>query len=288
VKRYPNGKTKVTYRSVPYNKKLKGINEDLEKRYRLNREIDKNKRILFDDDINTIFDISSEDVYQELYKKYKMKNLKDASKRAKDKIYDYAMSNTFTQFATFTFDKTKVNDRYDYVELKERLTKYINNFKHKNKCKDLKYLIVPEQHKDGAWHFHGLFSEHIEPFLTKTDYTNKKGRAIHRTSKGKRLYRIDKYKYNLGFNTFSKIDSHEKVSNYITKYITKDMCLQIPHARRYFGSKNLDKPIQEKMMIEDYEEFIQSLEMTNPDFYMSKPIDVPVGEDTIMFQYILY
>ena len=33
--------------------------------------------------------------------------------------------------------------------------KWINNCKNR-KARELLYLLVPEQHKDGAWHIHGL------------------------------------------------------------------------------------------------------------------------------------
>ncbi|TVX64091.1 hypothetical protein AZJ26_11180, partial [Streptococcus pneumoniae] len=56
-------------------------------------------------------------------------------------------------------------------------------------------------------------------------------------------YNVDSYQ--LGFSTVTKIDSSEKVANYITKYITKDL-LAIPSGYKqpkYFSSRGLIKPI---------------------------------------------
>ena len=76
-------------------------------------------------------------------------------KRTKKKVYDYAKSNEWEWFVTFTFSPDKVN-RYDYDECTKYLSKWFNNLKRSSPA--LSYLVVPEQHKDGAYHFHGLFS----------------------------------------------------------------------------------------------------------------------------------
>ena len=102
-----------------------------------------------------------------------------------------------------------------------------------------RYIFIPELHKNGRLHFHGVTGG-FSPKLTKARNT-KTGRLIKKN--GKQVYNVDSYQ--LGFSTIKKIDSSEKVANYITKYITKDL-LAIPSGYKqpkYFSSRGLIKPI---------------------------------------------
>lgn len=51
-----------------------------------------------------------------------------------------------------------------------------------------------------------------------------------------------------GFNSFSFIDNKNKVSSYMTKYITKDFKNREKGQHLYFASQNLEKPI----ILEDF------------------------------------
>lgn len=138
-------------------------------------------------------------------------------------IYDLASSNVWDWFLTFTFDSKKV-DRYDYDLCYSKLSKFLNNLKNK-KCADLKYLVVPEYHKDGAVHFHGLISGVSDDFFEHSGI--------------KDIYNFTPYKF--GFSTATKVQSTHKVSNYITKYITKDLIVNSKR-KRYLCSKGLMRP----------------------------------------------
>lgn len=75
----------------------------------------------------------------------------------KNRIYNIARSNTWQWFITLTFDRNKVESS-DYDIITQRLHKFLSNLQQR-KCPDMKYLIVPELHKDGEhYHFHGLIS----------------------------------------------------------------------------------------------------------------------------------
>lgn len=56
---------------------------------------------------------------------------------------------------TFTLDGSKI-DRYDPVAIVKRLNVWLDNRVRRD---GLKYLLVPELHKDGAVHFHGLVND---------------------------------------------------------------------------------------------------------------------------------
>lgn len=82
-------------------------------------------------------------------------------RRSKQVIYQICRANEWNYFATFTF----ASDRYDYESCKRRLQYFLNNFS-KRKT-HIEYLVIPEQHKDGAWHFHSLIQGDLSEFLTK-------------------------------------------------------------------------------------------------------------------------
>ena len=93
----------------------------------------------------------------------------DSSDRSKDlslsrtiqNIYNISRSNVWDYFVTFTFNPKRV-DREDYDDCLASVKKIIDYYR-KFYCPDIKYLLVPEYHKDGkSIHFHGLFSNCAE------------------------------------------------------------------------------------------------------------------------------
>lgn len=180
-------------------------------------------------------------------------------KRTKKKVYDYAKSNEWQWFVTFTFSPDKVN-RYDYDECTKYLSKWFNNLKRSSPA--LSYLVVPEQHKDGAYHFHGLFSGINERQIVWTGkYVVKRVRGLRskfvRTKE--KIYKIGSYK--LGWMTATKVREMEKVTSYITKYITKDMLNGLHGRKRYWCSRNLVLPLEEVFTLDATDRFILSQEL---------------------------
>lgn len=180
-------------------------------------------------------------------------------KRTKKKVYDYAKSNEWQWFVTFTFSPDKVN-RYDYNECTKYLSKWFNNLKRSSPA--LSYLVVPEQHKDGAYHFHGLFSGINERQIVWTGkYVVKRVRGLRskfvRTKE--KIYKIGSYK--LGWMTATKVREMEKVTSYITKYITKDMLNGLHGRKRYWCSRNLVLPLEEVFTLDATDRFILSQEL---------------------------
>lgn len=180
-------------------------------------------------------------------------------KRTKKKVYDYAKSNEWQWFVTFTFSPDKVN-RYDYDECTKYLSKWFNNLKRSSPA--LSYLVVPEQHKDGAYHFHGLFSGINERQIVWTGkYVVKRVGGLRskfvRTKE--KIYKIGSYK--LGWMTATKVREMEKVTSYITKYITKDMLNGLHGRKRYWCSRNLVLPLEEVFTLDATDRFILSQEL---------------------------
>ena len=122
--------------------------------------------------------------------------------------------NDWDYFFTGTFDKEKVGDRKDLEKLKKSTLEF---FKNQSKKYGIKYLLIPELHKDGALHWHGLIRD-VNDQLKLTDSGKKYNSRI--------IYNMDSWNKYKGFNTCVEIgkedDDKMAVSNYITKYISKN------------------------------------------------------------------
>ena len=91
------------------------------------------------------------------------------------------------------------------------------------------------------------------------------------SSAGEEIYNINKRSFKYGFTTATKIESTEKVSNYITKYITKELITMSKGQHRYLYSKNLAKPQSETLFEEDLK-FMELLLSKNKDLVKIKKI----------------
>lgn len=158
--------------------------------------------------------------------------------RAKSKVFEYAYCNQWDYFVTLTISPEKY-DRYDLKTYIKDLGKFINNYNKIHHSK-ISYVLIPEQHKDGAWHMHGL----ISGILSKHLEMNKNG-----------YLDFPMYARKFGFCSLSHIKSHEAVSKYITKYVTKELFSRSYGERCYYCSKGLKKA-----------ELLYQLENIDPDF----------------------
>lgn len=143
-----------------------------------------------------------------------------AARRAKRRVYDLAACNSFDVFFTLTLNKEEI-DRYDYKAAVRKLTYWLDN---RVRRRGLRYLMVPELHKDGAVHFHGLAnSEALK--LVDSGHKDKKN--------GKIIYHVADWK--LGFTTAEKLTGeYSAVCHYIAKYVTKQALEEGTIGGRYF------------------------------------------------------
>lgn len=156
------------------------------------------------------------------------KAIEESLRRTRTTIFDYALSNNFSYFVTFTFNPKKV-DRYS-IEATFNTMKYWLN-RQKKHSPDFAYVIVPEFHKDGAIHFHALIRDYNGDMNPTKIFQN-----------GKRVYNVTGF--TAGFTNAQKLDDDQtKAAAYLTKYITKDMLNRF-NKRRYWASKNLHKPVK--------------------------------------------
>lgn len=175
-------------------------------------------------------------------------SLRVSMTRTKNMIYYIARSNVWEWFVTLTIAPSSKIDRYDFRQCSAKVRKWFDNLRQR-KAPELYYLIVPEQHKDGAWHFHGLLGGCDG--LSFVDSGKK--------SKGEPVYNFENWKF--GFSTATAVQDTARVSSYISKYITKTLVQETKGLRRYWASANCKRAEVEEYLVEgeDLKEYIREL-----------------------------
>lgn len=139
--------------------------------------------------------------------------LQNSMSRSRQMIFEYGYCNDWQWFVTMTLDKDKF-DRHDLPKWHKDLVQWLRNYKRKTGQK-IDFLLIPERHKDGAWHMHGLLSglpeDRLKPF--------EKGTPLY----GSQYLNWPDYANKYGYVSVGKVGNHEAVSKYITKYVTKDI-----------------------------------------------------------------
>ncbi len=151
---------------------------------------------------------------------------KQSLRRAKTKVMDIALCNDFELMVTFTFSPKKV-DRFNDEVVKRCLYNWVNH--QRSQYGKFNYVLMPERHKTGALHFHGIFGNYQGPL--KSSGVMQGGRMVYNLTS-----------YQSGFTTAVYMDNKEKAVNYVTKYITKEMP-QFRGKQRYWCSNGLKRPL---------------------------------------------
>ena len=128
--------------------------------------------------------------------------------RAKKRFFDAMMADPeLDAMVTLTFSPDKV-ERTSYAEIIKKLSVWLDN---RVRRKGLKYLLVPEYHKDGvSIHFHGFMNSNS---LKLVDSGHKQ--------KGRKVYNVKDFDF--GFTTAVMLDGNrERAAYYCYKYITKE------------------------------------------------------------------
>lgn len=163
--------------------------------------------------------------------------------RARSEIFELAYCNDWQYFTTFTIDEKKFG-RYELVKYHKAFTQWFRDFNKKYGL-NVKYLTIPEQHKDGAWHEHGFIMglplENLRLFDAEKEKLPKYIRE--KLLNGQPVYDFPAYREKFGFCDFEPIRSLEGVSKYVTKYITKDLSKSVTAsgAHLYYHSLGLQK-----------------------------------------------
>lgn len=146
-------------------------------------------------------------------------------RRARAKLRRLALANEFQYFVTLTLDGSKI-DRYDGAAVVKRLNQWTDNMVRRH---GLRYIIVPELHKDGAYHFHGFLAGNgLKVVDSGVKWDNRP------------VFNLPQWKY--GFSTAQELygDYHAAVG-YCCKYIGKQE-YQRPLGRWYYSGGALRLP----------------------------------------------
>lgn len=258
------------------------------------------------------------------------RSLKTSLSRTKQKVYDIAYCNDWDMFITLTFDDNELKNKYnDCAWNYEICTKALHSFFTilKRNYKDIQYLGVPELHhsfyntttgdiviynnkdfKDcdyetllnkqnrtqqeqdlinnvingtykRRFHFHFLFNNFPKSQLIDSGKKTKSGDVIYNL-----------LNYKLGFTTCTLIKSLQASQHYITKYISKDLISVSSGKKRYWASRNLNKPIENNYYIDldEKQELQQELVNSIESDTRVKKIEIENdGFNNVIYKYVI-
>jgi hypothetical protein len=165
------------------------------------------------------------------YKPENIRKLKESISRTRSTVFSLCLCNDFDLFITLTVSAAKC-DRYDLEAYAKKLRKWLNNYNSRTGA-NVQYILIPEQHKDGAWHIHGLIKGLPESHL----------KLFRKTEDGRTRYTWPAYEAAFGWGSLERIRDKEKCAGYISKYITKQVenTTIKKHDHLYYCSKGLKR-----------------------------------------------
>lgn len=138
--------------------------------------------------------------------------LEESRRRAKNAVYDIALCNRFTHMFTWTLSPDLI-DRYNPEQVYRKVRTFLSNMTQR---KNFRYVCIPELHKDGAIHMHGLC---FLGDVTLAASVRKNG-TLRRDGSGRQVFNMTAWTW--GFSTCVQLDeNYERAVNYVSKYITK-------------------------------------------------------------------
>lgn len=176
--------------------------------------------------------------------------------RARSKIWEYALCNDWDWFFTATLDPKKY-DRYNLDKFHNDITQWFLNLTRYSKYDEkIDFLLIPERHKDGAWHMHGLLRGLHNSVLHKFKIGDRMSSEIVRLVRsGRCIYNWKAYQDKFGFCTLERVNNRQAVAKYITKYITKDVSETVTdlNAHMFYHSRPLNsaEKIKEGFLLAD-------------------------------------
>lgn len=152
--------------------------------------------------------------------------LLDARRKARSRLRDICRSNRFEWFVTFTLDKERI-DRYDAPLVLKKLQTWLDN---RVRRRGLLYVIVPELHKDGAVHFHGLINGALDADMMASGVVRD----------GHEVYNLRDWSY--GFTACMRLyGDYNAAVGYVCKYIGKSDAKV--GGRWYYSGGKLERPV---------------------------------------------
>lgn len=179
-------------------------------------------------------------------------------RRARANLRRLALANCFDYFVTLTLDKSKI-DRYDPAAIMKVMNRWLDNMVRRH---GLRYVLVPERHRDGALHFHGFFAgsglDATDSGTIKRPGVKQPKRPRSEAEREQWLQEGGRIVYNLpqwplGFTTAMELyGEYAGAVAYICKYVGKQECDR-PMGRWYYSGGPLVKPDKSYVAL-DYRE----------------------------------
>lgn len=153
--------------------------------------------------------------------------------RARSMVLQYALCNDWDYFITITVNPDRF-DRWDLDRIYSYMSQWFRDYRKKHGKSCIRYVLVPEHHKDGAWHFHGLISgiprKHISDFVP----------GIHPQKLVVAGYKNWGPLANaVGFVSLSPLRNPVGAAFYVVKYITKEHARSDFYQHLYYCSRGL-------------------------------------------------
>lgn len=160
-------------------------------------------------------------------------------RRARAQLRRLALANSFEYFVTLTLDPERI-DRYDGTAVVKALGQWADNMVRRH---GLRYILVPERHKDGAFHFHGFMAgEGLQAVDSGVEWD------------GRTVYNLPQW--SLGFTTAQRLyGTYSAAVGYCCKYIGKQEG-ERPLGRWYYSGGQLAKP-EKTYAVLDYRELAE-------------------------------
>ena len=161
-------------------------------------------------------------------------------RRARSKLRRLALANQFDYFVTLTLDPEKI-DRFDGAAVTKALGRWCDNMVRRH---GLRYILVPERHKDGAFHFHGFMAgDGLQAVDSGVEWD------------GRPVLNLPQWPY--GFTTAQTLyGEYSAAVGYCCKYIGKQED-QRPLGRWYYSGGSLQEPPKEYACL-DYRELMEA------------------------------
>ena len=199
-------------------------------------------------------------------------NSEQARFMSRNKVEGLILANPdFCYFFTGTFDPQKW-DRNNFSLLHKSLTRFLRR-------RGVKYILIPEPHKNGGIHFHGVFDSSVEPFLKQFDASKNLPRSIRqKLNAGASVYNFPEYASMFGWVSVEKIRDFDAVANYVSKYILKafDSGESRFSNHRFFASLGLNRPVVVNPGLVDLSAF-------EPVYYSRKIVKVKLKRKAAAF-----
>lgn len=154
--------------------------------------------------------------------------------RAFSNCLDLLLSNEFAFFWTGTISPKKA-DRFDLDFLRKKITQFFRDQRKKYHSK-IPYLIIPEEHKKGGIHFHGVITLPYEALCSF-------GKDSPLDLQQGEYYNWPDYQKAFGFCSLSPIRDRKATAFYMTKYLCKDQNFRLfdKGGHLYYCSQDLNR-----------------------------------------------